>query len=525
MKYFTKKINCIIIFLFLFCNHSFTQTFEEIPNHPTGNSLDIQAFNKLSKGKPSPNEFILEYEALSTPGIVVSHFSYDKTQDQINEIPINVTPNAGFTTLYVTYFKEKHYFIADGNKFWEYDPVTGETKLIPLPVSAITLNGLAGELDGKIYINAFQKLYAFDGVEMTLVNTNWNGLTFFGFVNSPENTDDIWLYFFDGNNNEQVTLASFDGTDYTSLIVFPLGSQPWQSPGPAEDKTYFHLLTNGIESPLLSFDGTDLVEYIIPFDNYGVERYITTIGGIDMLRPNSAEGLYLNDNGNFTHQLSDYNDIKYRGEINGGHYFSGTNSNQATVIFIYNPSDGSFNETTFEVSGHTFIEMGAIHNDINFLAFQNDNTLDTVLVTYDGTQYQVYDNPLNRQYINFRGALGSELFFAYRDSDTGEGRAFRFDNSMTTSFKEIEELDTATEIFPNPAKNFTNITIKCHYDIEELNINLFSINGKLLQQYQYNQLKNNQFSQEIETSSLPDGIYLLQIVSEFGALTKKLIVN
>ncbi len=524
MKIFTKKFNYIIAISLFFGNIAFTQTFEEIANHPNGNSLNIQAFNKTSEGKGSPNEFILEYEANSTPGIIMQHYSYDKTQNQINEILIGANPNSGFITSYLTYFKEKHYFIADGNEFWEYDPLTGETKLIPLPVSAITLNGLAGELNGILYINAFQKLYAFDGVEMTLVNTNWNGLSFFGLVDSPKNFDELWLYFFDANNNEVVTLASYDGSNFNALIEFPEGSQPWQSPGSALDKTYLHILENGIESPLLSFDGTDLIEYSIPFDMNGVQKYITTIEGIDMLIPNSEEGLYLNENGNFTHQLPNYSSIEYRGEVNGEHYFSGLNSNQESVIFIYTASDESFSETTFEVSGHTFVEMGAIHNNINFLSFRNTNTADTVLVTYDGTEYKIFDNPSNRQYINFRGAIENDLIFAYRNIDTGEGIAFRFDNSLASSTKTLQELNTTTELFPNPAESSTNITIQSQGKIGELNINLFSMNGELIRKYHY-QLEKNQFSQRIETASLATGIYTLYFISEFGAWAKKLVIK
>jgi len=522
MNNLIKKISYSITLILFFSTLSFTQVFKEIPNHPTGNSLDIQAFNKASNGKISPSEFILEYEANRTQGVIQQHFSYDKRRDQIDEILINTIPNSGVITLYLTFFKEKHYFMANGNEFWEYDPATKETTLIPLPVSTNALNGLVGELNGKIYINAFQKLYAFDGDEMTLVNTNWNGLTFFGLISSPKNVDDFWLYFSDAN--DKVTLASFDGDKFTSLLELPIGLFPWQSPGPAEDRTYFHFIENGVESPLQSFNGVDLIEYDIPF-NSGVQNHITTIEGIDMLSPNNDIGLYLNDNGNFKHELSNYSSIEYRGAINGEHYFSGLNSIQESKVFIYNSSNNTFNEILFELNGHTFVEMGAIHNDINFLAFRNDNTSETVLVTYDGTNYKVFDNPPNRQYINFRGAAGNDLIFSYRNNETDEGMAFRFDNSNTSSTKTLQELNTTTTLFPNPAQNSTNIKVKSQYNIGELNINLFSIDGKLIQQYHYDQIKNKQFSQEIITSSLPSGLYNIQAVSELGIWNKKLIVK
>jgi len=76
-------------------------------------------------------------------------------------------------------------------------------------------------------------------------------------------------------------------------------------------------------------------------------------------------------------------------------------------------------------------------------------------------------------------------------------------------------LNNQITVYPNPAGNFVTITTTNNLTIEQLQ--LFDITGKVLAQF------NNQT--EIDLSTIENGVYLLNIITEKGNLVKRLVVN
>ncbi len=68
-------------------------------------------------------------------------------------------------------------------------------------------------------------------------------------------------------------------------------------------------------------------------------------------------------------------------------------------------------------------------------------------------------------------------------------------------------------MYPNPAKN--SITVNCENSTE---INIYSIDGKLVLQKAVQNPVN-----ELNISTLTDGIYMLKVVTDKGTVTRKLV--
>lgn len=82
------------------------------------------------------------------------------------------------------------------------------------------------------------------------------------------------------------------------------------------------------------------------------------------------------------------------------------------------------------------------------------------------------------------------------------------------SFSKEEFDSNEIDLYPNPTSQF--IEVRTNYAINQLK--LYSISGKEVKSYPKN-------ISRIDLSDLPNGIYLLEIVTNQGSITKKIIKN
>jgi hypothetical protein len=118
-----------------------------------------------------------------------------------------------------------------------------------------------------------------------------------------------------------------------------------------------------------------------------------------------------------------------------------------------------------------------------------------------------------------------ELRFV-RDDDGNVVRNFSIDNAninnnvISTDLSELSIEDAFLRdnisVYPNPTKSFINIELSNNISIEK--ITLIDLTGKVI--------LNNNFTNKLDVSSLPRGLYLLKIQSDKGNVTtKKVILN
>jgi hypothetical protein len=78
----------------------------------------------------------------------------------------------------------------------------------------------------------------------------------------------------------------------------------------------------------------------------------------------------------------------------------------------------------------------------------------------------------------------------------------------------IEELENSNSIYPNPSS--TNFTIKANEHIEQIRI--YDMLGK-----EWKNLRPTSSNPTVDISTLPEGIYLVNVSTEKGTFTERLI--
>lgn len=100
---------------------------------------------------------------------------------------------------------------------------------------------------------------------------------------------------------------------------------------------------------------------------------------------------------------------------------------------------------------------------------------------------------------------------------------FHFKIDFVTALFENNNF-TIGNIYPNPANAITCIPISSNH-IENVNVNLFDINGKFIKNIYNNRILKGNKNLFIDCNTLVGGIYLLKFETATGTITKKLAVK
>jgi hypothetical protein len=79
----------------------------------------------------------------------------------------------------------------------------------------------------------------------------------------------------------------------------------------------------------------------------------------------------------------------------------------------------------------------------------------------------------------------------------------------------------AVTLFPNPAGNYTTIDLKLD-QASDITITIADLNGRVIKFQNFKAVQNMQHS--FDTSTLPNGAYLVRVATEQGTSTKKLMI-
>jgi len=114
-------------------------------------------------------------------------------------------------------------------------------------------------------------------------------------------------------------------------------------------------------------------------------------------------------------------------------------------------------------------------------------------------------------------AVGSELRYSFTmgSADVSLVALFKEDG---TSLDETSRL-ASLEVFPNPTRDWLYIEVPANIELHK--IRLFNIHGQLVYEYAGGDMREPQ----LNLSSLPDGIYFLQMISRDGLAVRRIRLN
>ena len=154
-------------------------------------------------------------------------------------------------------------------------------------------------------------------------------------------------------------------------------------------------------------------------------------------------------------------------------------------------------------------DNGSISQDSDVVAIQINTTIsDPLFKDVDIIDFRLQETSPTIGIANINYAPTDDLYGNIRDNDPDLGAIEYFEPTSISEHSDIHHFMA----YPNPFKDYLNITGK-----EEINIlEIHSITGQTIQ---YS--SNKGFSERLNVSSLPSGIYIIKINNEFIKLMKK----
>lgn len=97
--------------------------------------------------------------------------------------------------------------------------------------------------------------------------------------------------------------------------------------------------------------------------------------------------------------------------------------------------------------------------------------------------------------------------------------------SVVTTTREYSEFKNGVRIFPNPASNIVNLQLEGAENIEQLEISLLDISGRLIQKVYNGQTNLSAQKMEIDVSNLPNGLYFVEFAMQGARFAEKIVVR
>lgn len=110
---------------------------------------------------------------------------------------------------------------------------------------------------------------------------------------------------------------------------------------------------------------------------------------------------------------------------------------------------------------------------------------------------------------------GQTVHIAFQHHDVTDMFAMKIDNITVTAGVGVENHESYTTIFPNPANNVLNINANSNIN----RVEVYNMMGQMVGSYNVNDMNT-----QISTTSFANGVYMVKIATENGTSTKKFTV-
>ena len=555
--YLQMKNNLLIILIFFIGTISHSQDLVQVPNEPPYSFGESYRVND--------DRYVLQYYTTNTPGF------YEFNGIDFLEIPFpNNPPPIG--KFYLGEFNDDLYFKNGAGPYdylFKYDGA--QTLLIALPE---TYNKLfyVTNMNNKMYFAVEEyaeelKLMSYDGnsFETYMIPEELLGSDQFRYSSDQNvlyfrllnNLSYFSLWSFDGNNfthieaPQEMYMASFEGqlnSDYlfgfwdvtSNDVLLTLyksndGISISEIPSPPntsfsetlmlkEDKAYLLYEDFNTEiKALYEYDGNELSPVSLSTENQA-NFYIGEFNGKDFFTFFRFDGSGLHDlysyDGNTLTLIpgpSGLSAMYYGGKTSDKLYVIYLDSNSERYLFEYQ-AGGTEATLVADVPQNYDLQHHVITNgNTNYYAF-NTPPPNWLLFALDQSGFRQVN--LDNYYLGYYNFTfqNKHYFECWNASDVS---LFSLDQILNIS--EINDTSlNSISVFPNPIKEYLNIHFNKTDSLESTKINLFTIDGKLVDSKIYKQIEVES-TIHYPTAHLSSGIYVLVVKNNLGSIQKKII--
>lgn len=159
----------------------------------------------------------------------------------------------------------------------------------------------------------------------------------------------------------------------------------------------------------------------------------------------------------------------------------------------------------------------------NYAVYVGTSTDIAVLVNSTTTFTEVLTgiNTLTERTLDISDFVGETVYVAFRHFDVTDEFTMEIDDvAVTAGVLNTEEfLNSSISVYPNPATNLINVSAGNNISVDSVSI--VDLNGRVVKNVNYDNISQLQ----LNISDLSSGMYLMNINSQEGVLTKKIVKN
>jgi hypothetical protein len=137
-----------------------------------------------------------------------------------------------------------------------------------------------------------------------------------------------------------------------------------------------------------------------------------------------------------------------------------------------------------------------------------------------GSEQQAMYSILSNCGAAIMGCMDSTALNYMADATEDDGSCMYNDNNPQGENPGMVLLSSSVKVYPNPASQNINVFVQGleWNDGDFLQFNIYSIDGKLVNQGQWNE---EQMSYSLDVASLASGMYLIELKNQFGSVTTR----
>ena len=154
--------------------------------------------------------------------------------------------------------------------------------------------------------------------------------------------------------------------------------------------------------------------------------------------------------------------------------------------------------------------------------------LDTIYFKYGNLMSTTNSNQLTRnnfrtEKVSLKNYIGKRIKLSFLSKSMG-GSSLYLDNVNISDLSNLEYNPLELDIYPNPSSGIFNLYFE-NFNIENLDINVVDISGKLVLDRIYSFSKDSPKTISLDLSNLSQGMYLLKIESNGNNTIKRIVIG
>lgn len=364
------------------------------------------------------------------------------------------------------------------------------------------------KFDGSNWVSVGQDRFTPGYVSFTSIAIDHNGTPYIAFRDQGDTVHGSWP------NGYRASVMKFDGANWVYV----------GAPGFSSNGTF-----GGAAYTSLAIDSSGTLYIAFVDDSNAFKATVMKFDGNNWVNVGSA-GIVSTGSANNTSIVIDSQGTPYVG------YVDGANGGKATVKKFDGSNWISVGITGFSPGAASYTSLAIDNNDILYLTFKDyAHANKATVMTFNGSSWVMLGNAgfstSDVEYTTIAiDKINGVLFATYEDVYDASTLYPKYNATVmkfairTDTKDAYEKIPVSMTIYPNPASRLITINIASNKTKRKLSLKVNNASGKTFYSEDLKESPES-FSKQIDLSSLPKGIYFVELYQDNKHLSQKLVLQ